>query len=47
VPLAIQLLAVNHRIRHTPVAPILVLLGGIALRIVIVYSGQISGWRPV
>lgn len=47
VPLIIQLLAVNHRIRHTPVAPILVLLGGIALRIVIVYSGQASGWRPI
>jgi formate-dependent nitrite reductase membrane component NrfD len=44
--LFIQLLAVNHKIVHTPVAPILVLLGGILLRFVIVYAGQLSGWTP-
>lgn len=43
-PLFIQLLAVNHKIQHTPVAPILVLAGGIALRFVIVYAGQVSHW---
>ena len=44
LPLAIQSLAVRHRIRHTPVAPLLVLAGGLALRFVIVYAGQISHW---
>jgi formate-dependent nitrite reductase membrane component NrfD len=44
VPLVVQLLAVNHRIRHTPVAPLLVLAGGLALRFVIVYAGQASHW---
>ena len=46
IPLFIQLLAVNHKIVHTPVAPILVLIGGILLRFVIVYAGQLSGWTP-
>ena len=46
VPLFIQLLAVNHRIRHTPVAPLLVLAGGLALRFVIVSAGQASHWSP-
>lgn len=45
-PLFIQLLAVNHRIRHTPVAPLLVLAGGVALRFVIVSAGQASHWSP-
>ncbi|MBM3907743.1 MAG: polysulfide reductase NrfD [Gemmatimonadetes bacterium] len=44
VPLAIQLFAVNHKIRHTAIAPILVLLGGLTLRFVIVYAGQYSTW---
>ena len=44
VPLFIQSLAVTHRIAHTPVAPLLVLLGGLALRFVIVYAGQYSHW---
>ncbi|HEY3286227.1 MAG TPA: NrfD/PsrC family molybdoenzyme membrane anchor subunit [Gemmatimonadaceae bacterium] len=44
VPLGIQMLAVNHRVKHTPVAPILVLLGGLTLRFVIVYAGQFSHW---
>jgi formate-dependent nitrite reductase membrane component NrfD len=44
LPLVIQTLAVTHRIIHTPVAPILVMLGGLALRFVIVYAGQYSHW---
>ena len=44
LPLAIQSLAVTHRIIHTPVAPILVMLGGLALRFVIVSAGQLSHW---
>jgi formate-dependent nitrite reductase membrane component NrfD len=43
-PLVIQLLAVNHKIQHTPVAPILVMLGGLLLRFVIVSAGQLSHW---
>lgn len=42
VPLIIQLLAVNHKVKHTAVAPIMVIAGGIALRFVIVYAGQAS-----
>lgn len=44
VPLVIQILAVRHRIPHTPIAPLLVLAGGIALRFVIVQAGQVSHW---
>ncbi|MBW7933699.1 MAG: polysulfide reductase NrfD [Gemmatimonadaceae bacterium] len=44
VPLIVQLLAVNHKVKHTAVAPILVLLGGLTLRFVIVYAGQYSHW---
>jgi len=44
VPLIIQSLATSHRIAHTPVAPVLVLLGGLALRFVFVYAGQLSRW---
>lgn len=47
VPLLIQSLAVTHRIAHTPVAPLLVMLGGLALRFVIVYAGQYSHWPRV
>ena len=42
IPLIIQLLAVNNKIRHTSTAPLLVLLGGLILRFVIVYAGQTS-----
>jgi formate-dependent nitrite reductase membrane component NrfD len=42
VPLLIQSLAVNHKIKHTPVAPIMVIIGGLILRFVIVYAGQYS-----
>jgi formate-dependent nitrite reductase membrane component NrfD len=44
VPLIVQSLAVSHRVVHTPVAPLLVLAGGLALRFVIVYAGQESRW---
>jgi formate-dependent nitrite reductase membrane component NrfD len=44
IPLFIQILAVSHKIRHTSVAPLLVLLGGLLLRFVIVYAGQYSEW---
>jgi formate-dependent nitrite reductase membrane component NrfD len=46
IPLPIQLLAVNHRVRHTAVAPILVIAGGLALRFLIVSAGQASQWSP-
>lgn len=42
VPLFIQNLAVNHKIKHTPVAPIMVIIGGLILRFVIVSAGQFS-----
>ncbi len=44
IPLLIQGLAVSHRIRHTPVGPILVMAGGLALRFVVVAVGQFSHW---
>lgn len=44
VPLLLQSLAAVHRIAHTRVAPALVLIGGLALRFVIVYAGQASHW---
>ncbi len=43
-PLAIQSLAVTHRIVHTPVAPLFVLAGGLLLRFVFVLAGQASHW---
>ena len=42
IPLIIQLLAVNHKVKHTPVAPIMVIVGGLILRFVIVSAGQFS-----
>jgi protein NrfD len=44
IPLAIQLLAVSHRIRHTTLGPLLVMAGGLALRFVVVAVGQASHW---
>jgi formate-dependent nitrite reductase membrane component NrfD len=44
MPLAIQSLTVAGRIAHTLVAPLLVLLGGLALRFVVVFAGQYSHW---
>ncbi len=47
LPLVIQSLAVTHRAPHSPIAPVLVLLGGLALRFVIVGAGQLSHWLRV
>lgn len=44
IPLFIQLMAVNHKIQHTPLAPIMVIVGGLILRFVIVQAGQFSHW---
>jgi len=44
LPLVIQTLMASHRIPHTLVAPALVMLGGLALRFVIVSAGQYSHW---
>jgi protein NrfD len=44
IPLIIQLLAVNQKVKHTAIAPIMVILGGLILRFVIVYAGQYSHW---
>ncbi len=44
IPLIIQILAVNHKVNHTPVAPIMVMVGGLILRFVIVYAGLFSKW---
>ena len=44
IPLLIQLMAVNDKIQHTPIAPIMVILGGLILRFVIVSAGQFSSW---
>jgi formate-dependent nitrite reductase membrane component NrfD len=43
-PLFIQLLAVNQKVKHTAVAPMMVIAGGLVLRFVIVYAGQVSRW---
>ena len=47
VPLGVQLLAVQHRVAHTPIAPLLVIAGGLALRFLIVQAGQVSHWARV
>jgi len=44
IPLFVQTLAMRGRIAHTPVAPMLVIAGGLILRFVIVYAGQVSHW---
>jgi protein NrfD len=44
IPLIIQPLAVSHKIHHTPVAPLLVIAGGLLLRFVMVSAGQVSHW---
>jgi protein NrfD len=41
-PLFIQNLSVRHKIAHTAVAPILVIVGGLVLRFVLVQAGQMS-----
>ena len=47
IPLLIQSLAVSHRIKHTIVAPILVIAGGLILRFVIVNAGLLSHWTKI
>lgn len=42
VPLFIQTRAVKHKVIHTPVAPLLVILGGLILRFILVGAGQLS-----
>lgn len=44
IPLVIQALAAANRIRHTPIGPLLVMAGGLALRFVVVAAGQVSHW---
>lgn len=44
IPLIIQSLAVSHKVKHTPLAPIFVMIGGLILRFVIVNAGQYSSW---
>ena len=47
LPLGLQILTAAGRIADTPVAAVLVLCGGLALRFVIVFAGQTSHWsRP-
>lgn len=42
LPLFLQLLAVNEKVKHSPIPPLLVLAGGLMLRFVVVYAGQYS-----
>jgi protein NrfD len=44
IPLFIQILAARHLVQHTPIAPIMVMAGGLALRWVMVSAGQLSHW---
>jgi formate-dependent nitrite reductase membrane component NrfD len=44
VPLAMQLLALGHRIAHSIVPALLVLVGGFTLRWVLVHAGQATGF---
>lgn len=44
IPLIIQLLAVNHKVKHTALAPLMVIIGGLILRFIIVAAGQYSHW---
>jgi protein NrfD len=44
IPLVIQVLAARRLIQHTPIAPIMVMAGGLALRWVLVSAGQFSHW---
>lgn len=47
VPLFLQFLEQQHRIRHTLAPAVLVLIGGLALRFILVYAGQASHWHSV
>lgn len=46
-PLGMALLERLRELPHTPLAPILVLFGGIALRVVLVSAGQATGFRAL
>jgi formate-dependent nitrite reductase membrane component NrfD len=46
-PLALQYLELQNRIRHTLAPAVLVLIGGLALRFILVYAGQESHWVRV
>jgi len=46
VPTVIQSLAAARKIRHTAVAPLLVLAGGLLFRFVIVMAGHLTHWTP-
>ena len=47
IPLSLQHLELQHRIRHTIAPAILVLTGGLVLRFVLVAAGQASHWAPM
>ena len=47
IPLFIQHLELQHRIRHTIAPSVLVLCGGLVLRFVLVAAGQASHWTTV
>jgi protein NrfD len=44
IPLIYQSMAVRHRVPHSLLMPVLVIVGGLVLRFVIVEAGQISHW---
>jgi protein NrfD len=44
LPLVLQTLELQNRIRHTLAPSVLVIFGGIALRFILVYAGQQSHW---
>jgi formate-dependent nitrite reductase membrane component NrfD len=44
LPLVIQSLAVSHKVAHTALAPIAVVIGSLILRFVVVAAGQESHW---
>lgn len=47
IPLILQTLAANGKIKHNPLVPIMVIVGGLILRFVIVQAGQVSSWALV
>jgi len=46
-PLTLQYLELQNRIRHTLAPSVMVLIGGLALRFILVYAGQESHWLRV
>jgi formate-dependent nitrite reductase membrane component NrfD len=47
LPLVLQSLELQNRIRHTIAPVILVVFGGLALRFILVYAGQASHWFQI